>query len=156
MTNTTIQTQIGVSQVVLETFLRDPSHLKHWTVHRDLYWMSGGCYEACALEGEWVFTEIRVSQIEGKQRGLSELTFSWWRDDKLVKQFVFEVSQQGENKTQISVTLPPNLSHDRLGTLNRLLALEFELLNHHLSGKNLKMSQADAEFLQIYHTEMST
>lgn len=140
----------------LSAFFLNPMNLRLWTVHRDLYWISGRCFEATSQQSSLVFCEIKVEKINAENGERKILQFSWYLQDELVKKIEFSLESFSDKVTKVTVKLSPTMSESRTIKLKQLLSIEFKLLNAYLLNSPQQLSLNEATFLQTYHQELST
>jgi len=155
MSERTVELVLDADQEALIQFLLDPMNLRLWTVHRDLYWLDGKCHEASSKDGHWLFTEIKTAAESAEPGATQAISFTWKKDETIIKRFVFQLHALPENRCRISTELPGNLPTERIATLRRLLAIEFALLEQQLSSKAQVITHEDACFLQNYHRDLN-
>lgn len=129
-------------------FLSNPYHLKQWTIHRHLYLLNGECYEASEGNKTTYFTKIEVVKtLKGEKE---TLRFLWTDAGKIIKFFDFEIKAVGSTKTSIEVKLPTLPPESTLKRLERLLRIEFLLLEKILNEQVLSIKKEDALFMEYY------
>ncbi len=130
------------SPSVLVDFLRDPFHLRLWTIHKNLYNHQGLCKEFREVSGGASFSIIRT-QVNCMDCEPTQVIYTWSdMDHNPYKQFSFSITEQATNQTLISIQLPD-------ATKLKLIQLELEILKEFLETNKLKqLTEDEIIFLQ--------
>ena len=139
---------IDINRKKVIDFLSIPYHLKQWTIHRHLYLLNEECFETSNVNGVTTFTKIEVIKTHEDEK--ERLRFLWTRAGNIIKFFDFEINVIDNTATYIEVTIPKLPPADKLKRLERLLHIEFKLLEKILNGQALSIKKEDALFMEYY------
>ena len=141
--------ELLAEKVKLIAFLKNPVNLKYWTVHTNLVVIENSCYEITSSTG--VKTKISVTNTNHNLD--DSLDFTWILEGEIKKQFQFLIRNGINGKMSVQVFIPSTTLNKKLLDLQRLLNVEFKILEQLLNDGNYELTESEKKIMKEYHSK---
>ncbi|MFC4818338.1 hypothetical protein [Flavobacterium sp. GCM10023249] len=133
----------------LIAFLKNPVNLKYWTVHTNLVVIDDSCYEITSSTG--VKTKISVTHTNHNLD--DSLDFTWILEGEIKKQFQFLITNGINGKMSVQVFIPSTTLNKKLLDLQRLLSVEFKILEQLLNVGKYELTESEKMIMKEYQNK---
>ena len=141
--------EVFAEKVKLIEFLKNPINLKYWTVHTNLVVVEDVCYELTSVTG--VKTKISVTHTNHYLD--DSLDFIWILEGEIKKQFRFLIRDEINGKMSVQVFIPSTILNTKLFDLQRLLSVEFKILEKLLNDGKYELTESEKMIMKEYHNK---
>ncbi|MDI9311093.1 MAG: hypothetical protein QM535_12830 [Limnohabitans sp.] len=141
--------EVFAEKVKLIEFLKNPINLKYWTVHTNLVVVEDVCYELTSATG--VKTKISVTHTNHFLDDF--LDFTWILEEEIKKQFRFLIRDEINGKMSVQVFIPSTILNTKLFDLQRLLSVEFKILEKLLNDGKYELTESEKMIMNEYHNK---
>lgn len=141
--------EVLAEKVKLIAFLKNPVNLKYWTVHTNLVVIEDICYEITSSTGEK--TKISVTNMNHELD--DSLDFTWILEEEIKKQFRFLIRNGINGKMSVQVFIPSTILNKKLLDLQRLLSVEFKILEQLLNDGKYELTESEKMIMKEYHNK---
>lgn len=141
--------ELLAEKVRLIEFLKNPINLKFWTVHTNLVIIENVCYEITSATGEK--TKIIVTHTNHDLD--DSLDFTWILEGKIKKQFQFLIQNVTNGKMNVQVFIPSTALSKKLLDLQRLLSVEFKILEQLLNDGKYELTESEKKIMKEYQNK---
>jgi hypothetical protein len=136
-------------KVRLIDFLKNPFNLKYWTVHTNLVVIDDICYEITSATGE----KTKISVTHTNHALDDSLDFTWILEGKIKKQFWFLIQNVTNGKMNVQVFIPSTALSKKLLDLQRLLSVEFKILEQLLNDGKYELTESEKKIMKEYQNK---
>ena len=141
--------EVLAEKVKLIEFLKNPINLKYWTVHTNLVVIEDMCYEITGSTGE----KTKIS-VTNKNHYLDDsLDFTWILEGEIKKQFRFLIRDGINDKMSVQVFIPATILNKKLLDLQRLLSVEFKILEQLLNVGKYELTESEKMIMKEYQNK---
>ncbi|MFC7772660.1 hypothetical protein [Flavobacterium sp. GCM10027622] len=141
--------EVLAEKVKLIAFLENPVNLKYWTVHTNLVVIDDSCYEITGSTG--VKTKISVTNTNHNLD--DSLDFTWILEGEIKKQFQFLITNGINGKMSVQVFIPSTTLNKKLLDLQRLLSVEFKILEQLLNDGKYELTESEKMIMKEYQNK---
>ncbi len=141
--------EVLAEKVKLIEFLKNPINLKYWTVHTNLVVIEDMCYEITSSSGE----KTKTSVTNQNHYLDDSLDFTWILEGEIKKQFRFLISNGINGKMGVQVFIPSTALSKKLLDLQRLLNVEFKILEQLLNDGKYELTESERMIMKEYHNK---
>lgn len=141
--------EILAEKVRLIEFLKNPINLKYWTVHTNLVVIDDICYEITNSTGE----KTKISITHANHYLDDSLDFTWIFEGEIKKQFQFLIRDGINGKMSVQVFIPSTALSKKLLDLQRLLSVEFKILEQFLNDGKYELTESEKMIMKEYQNK---